>query len=226
MEIITGKILRYNEDGSVIIHAALPSLERACLRQYSEVTIGLPDGRTITPEQRRKAYALMGEIVEWSGHTLDQTKLIMKRQFMDEHMHALEKQLFSLADCDLTTAREFISYLIEFILTFDVPTHVPLVELCEDVKQYVYACVMHIKCAVCGLKTEFHHVDRVGMGRNRVSICHLGMRCLPLCARHHKDIEIIGHSKFVELYHLEPIEITAEIAKLYKLGKAETRREA
>lgn len=219
MEIITGKIMDFRPDGTVVIKARLPDIMRACLRHYAEVQIGLPDGRTISPEQRRKAYALLGEIAAYTGYAPEQAKLTMKHQFMATHLEALQKELFSLADCDMTTAREFISYLIEFIIEFDIPTGTPLAELCEDVQRYVYTCLVHKKCAVCGQKAEIHHVDKVGIGRDRHDICHIGMQALPLCAEHHRlnGIHQMGDERFMAEYHLEPVVIDEKIAKVYRL---------
>lgn len=219
MEIINGKILDFHTDGTVTIRARLPDIMRACLRRYSDVQIGFPDGRTISPEQRRKAYALLGEIAAYTGYGTEQAKLVMKHQFMAQHLETLQKELFSLADCDMTTAREFITYLIEFILEFDIPTGTPLSELCEDVQRYVYACLLHRKCAVCGRKAELHHVDRVGMGRDRHDICHIGMEALPLCGEHHRlnGIHQMGDERFMAHYHLEPVVIDEKIAKVYRL---------
>ena len=225
MEVISGKIVQWNEDGSVVIHAVLPSLDTALLREYGEVVIGLADGRSISPDQRRKAYALMGEIAAWSGSTKGEIKLTMKQQYIDQHMEALQKTLFSLSNCDVTTAKEFIGYLIEFMLTFDVPAHVPLRDLCDDVERYVYACMMHKKCAVCGKKAELHHIDRVGMGRNRHDMCHIGMEAISLCREHHDVAHTSTDKAILEAWHLVPIEIDQKIAQKYRLGKAGQRKE-
>lgn len=42
---------------------------RFVTQQWDEVQVDIPDGRRISPEQRRKAYALMGEIANWAGMT-------------------------------------------------------------------------------------------------------------------------------------------------------------
>lgn len=217
MEIITGNITGIDESG-ITFFAPYANWERFCLRQYDMVQIALPDGRTINPEQRKKAYALMGEIAVWSGYTLSQIKMVLKHRFVNETLEALKKELFSLSDCDMTTAREYITFLIDFVLEFDVPTSVPLSTLCDDVTKYVYACLMHKKCAVCGKRAELHHVDRVGMGRDRRTINHLGMRTLPLCREHHMLIDSIGDDEFMEIYHLVTVLIDEKIAKLYRLN--------
>lgn len=122
----------------------------------------------------------------------------------------------------MTTARMFITYLIEFVLEFDVPLKMPLTEVCDDILKAVYACLMHKKCIVCGQKTELHHVDRVGMGGNRDDMIHIGMECLPLCSDHHREAHDHGDRALMDKYHLEPIKIDEKIARLYRLGRRNT----
>ena len=197
----------------------VPYDPRFVTQQWDEVQVDIPDGRRISPEQRRKAYALMGEIAAWAGMTPEEVKLTHKHDFVERHLEGLHKQLFSLADCDMTTARMFITYLIEFVLEFDVPLKMPLTEVCDDILKAVYACLMHKKCIVCGQKTELHHVDRVGMGGNRDDMIHIGMECLPLCRDHHREAHDHGDRALMDKYHLEPIKIDEKIARLYRLGR-------
>lgn len=205
MEIASGKI-RDITPGKLIIEAPYTNIERVCLRKYSEVLIGLPDNRKISPEQRRKAYALIKEISIWSGYEpLEVTKQTTKMDFL-LHQDRLKLEAFSLSNCDMTTAREYITFLIDFIIENGIPTKQPLLPLCEDINKYVYACLMH-------------HVDRVGMGRNRNTINHLNMLVLPLCGAHHTECHNMLQYEFNEKYHLVPIKLTEEIGKKYNLSK-------
>lgn len=201
------------------ITITVPYDPRYVTQQWDEVTVDLPDGRKISPEQRRKAYALMGEIATWASMEPEEVKLTAKQDFVQRHLEGLHRELFSLASCDMTTARQFISYLIDFVLQFDVPLRVPLVTLCDDIQKAVYSCLMHHKCIICGKPCELHHVDRVGMGGDRHDMCHIGMECLPLCRDHHTEAHDHGDQWLMELYHLEPVVIDAKIAKEYRLGK-------
>lgn len=220
MEIIKGQITDITESGHLTIRANYPNIDRAILREYREVQIGLPDGRYISPEQRRKSYALMGEIADWMGESPKRTKSIMKWEFIVNRLQALHKELFSLSNCDMTTAREFISFLVEFILEHGVPTRVPLYELCEDIRKYVYACLMNKKCAVCGREdVDLHHFDQVGMGNDRTNIYQIGMRVLPLCREHHTIAHAKGRSWLTDELYLTPIELTVDIGKKYGLTK-------
>lgn len=219
MEILDGKITRILPEG-IVVFVPYANTQRACLRQYSLAQVGLPDGRTISPEQRRKAHACIGEIAAWMGDLPEYVKQLMKLDFVATRMKALEKRIFSLSDCDVTLAREFITYLIDFMVAHEVPSKVPLYELCEDIRQYVYACLMHKTCAVCGKRrADLHHVERVGMGRNRDEIYQIGMPVISLCRTCHGLSHQKGDEAYLGEMHLEPIPLTVEIGRVYKLTK-------
>jgi len=220
MEIVSGKIVGYDErTGQLKIVAPYMNYDRMARRQYEMVEIGLQDGRQISPEQRMLAHVLIREIADWYGDFPECVKRLMKMDFIVNRLEGLEKELFSLSNCDMTTAREFITYLIEFIVLHEIPTAEPLVTRCEDIQRFVYFCLMNKRCCITHRRAglELHHVDAVGMGRNRNEITHIGMRALPLNSKFHKEAHNIGSRAFMERYHLEPVAITKEIAKVYKL---------
>lgn len=216
MEIASGKIIGADQRG-LTIFVPYTDTHRYITRQYDEVQVGLADGRTITPQQRRKAYALLGEIVAWSGGELEQIKDVTKHDFVRDHLQGLQKELFSLSNCDVTTAKEYITYLVGFIVEWGVPTHVPLVEYCEDVQKYVYQCLMHKRCAVCGKPCDLHHWTRLGMGVNRKMVVHEGMSVEPLCREHHQECHRMAQNDFDLLHHIEPVTATKEICRKYGL---------
>lgn len=209
----TGRAHEY--PGGVMIVTTRPDVPNL----GGEVEVIWHDMRRISPEQRRKAYALMGEIAAWSGDTPENVKAALKMDFRLKALESMGKRLFSLSDCDLTTARLFITYLIDFMLENDVPSSRPLAEYADDVERYVYACLIHKKCAVCGRKAELHHADRVGMGRDRREICHIGMQALPLCREHHQEAHQNGDAALLKKYHLDTVAIDERIAKANGLKK-------
>lgn len=224
-EHITGRIQDINEAGGVVITATLPNLDKALRRKYGEVEIILPDGRRISPEQRRKIYSLIGEIAEYvegfrNAETVEETKTMMKWQFIMERLESQERRLFSLANCDMTLARNFIDYLIAFIINNDIPSSVSLLDNCEDIGAYIYACLVNKKCCVCGQAADLHHVvgSRIGQGNDRNEVHHLGRECLPLCREHH-TICHNDEKAFISKYHLEPVKIDEKICRVYRLKK-------
>lgn len=222
-EIVQGAIVKWEQDGSVLIRAAVPNLDRAIYRDYGKgkVLIEFFDGRKRSIEQNKKAHALIGEIAEWSGYLPKEAKRLMKMEFKTKHIESLEQKIFSMADANMTLVKEFISFLVDFIIENGVPTRVPLYEQCEDIGRYVYACAINKRCAVCGQHAEIHHLtgSRVGHGglhwREKDQT---GVNFLPLCRGHHGEAHN-GEAAFLERYHLQGIEMTREIAKVYGAGK-------
>ena len=198
----------------VVIQTTRPPLDNLS----DDVMVLWQDSRHITPEQRRKAWALMTEIAAFQGQDKEDTYAEQRSAFTLKHLETLQDGLFHLSTATVSTARAFITMLVEIIIEYGIPTKEPLYGLCDDIHRYVYACLMNKKCAVCGKKTELHHVQAVGMGRNRREIDHIGMQCLPLCREHHEEAHRIGNKAFIDLYHLESIAIDERIAKKYNLG--------
>jgi len=219
MQIVTGRIVDWMQDGTVVIRAAVPNTEQAILRKYDWVQVGIDDGRSITPLQRRKIYALIRDIAEYVGDHQESVKELMKWDFVVHRMQSIEKRMFSLRDCSETTAREFITFLIDFIVDHGVPCRVSPLEQAEDVSRYVYRCLMNKACCICGRPADLHHVDAIGVGRNRLQVLQIGMPVLPLCRIHHSESHSIGQDSFLAKYHVTPIELTREIGRKYKLTR-------
>ena len=210
----TGKAYPYK--GGWVVQTVRPPVDNLS----DEATILWHDARQISPEQRRKAWALIGEIAAWSGYIKagDKTDLntMLKGEFLRARVDALQAEAikaFSLSDVDMTTARMYIDWLVEFCIVNHVPTHQPLYEYAEDIEAYVYACSMHRKCAICGKKADVHHWKRLGMGANRREAIHLGMPIEPLCRLHHQECHRMNQSDFDSKYHITPVTATEQICK-------------
>lgn len=223
---VVGLIVDLLKDGTAVIKAKIPNIEQALRRGFLKVEIILWDGRRISPEQRRKCYALLGEIAEYTdgirtAETVDEQKRLLKMEFMLRRMEATERRMFSLADCDMSTAREFITYLIDFIIANDIPTRVPLIDNCDDIAAYMYACTMHRKCAVCGKPADIHHCEgsRIGAGVDRTKVHQLGREVLPLCRVHHTELHTMPESEFVKKYHLQKVKLDEALCKRLKFKR-------
>lgn len=213
---VTGKILSAVND--VITIKVNADAQTWCQEhQANTVEVRIDDGRIITADQRRKIYATMRDIAVWSGDVPDAIKTYFKWSFCGDGEH----EDFSLSDVDRETATEFLSYLIDFCIQNGVPCTDPLWDRCEDIERYMYACVMTRTCCITGKKkAQIHHVDRVGMGRNRNEICHVGMRVVPLAADLHTMIHFTGgEQEFYEKHHITPIALTEKMCEHLKLGK-------
>ena len=208
---LTGKIVDYSNKRLTIIldkHIDKDLINK----EIEEIEIVLNDGRNITSDQRRKIFAIIRDIAIWNG---DEPEYIRKFLMFDYRATKDIKQ-FSLSDTDITTARGFIEYLIGFCFIWNIPTKKPLNQYADDVEQYLYKCLEHKKCAICNANGEIHHVDRVGMGRNREKIVHEGLNAVCLCRKHHTE----AHSNEVQLfkkYHIRGILLDKYLCKKLNL---------
>ena len=217
---VRGKIVNYDERrGVVLIEASYQDFATMCRREYREVEITMLDSRPLSEKQRKSCYAMLREIAEWSGYGADEVKDIMKFNFIGSLVE--DMQQFSLRDAPMSLVAAFQTFLARFIVAHDVPTRRSMLEYVDDIDDYVLACLTQKKCVICGKKADLHHVDSVGMGRNRDEIIHEGMTVLPLCREHHTEAHTIGPTEFMARYHLQPIKIDERIAKKYKLNTKE-----
>lgn len=180
------------------------------------VELLVDDGRHITPDQRKKIYALLGDYCLYTGYSLNEAKLFFKSMVAD----FFHTEMFSLSDCSETVANQMITTMLEFFFFEDIPFHTKIWDSLPDDFPRVMMCIKTKRCAIC-LKehADIHHVTAVGMGRNRNEINHVGMYIEPLCRVHHTIFHTIGAKNFMAKYHIKPIKVTPEIAKELHLGK-------
>lgn len=185
-------------------------------RKITQAEVRLDDGRTISADQRRKIYATLRDISLYTGHTTE----FLKDYFKADYVAQTGGEWFSTRDVDMTTANRFLELLIEHCLRWDIPCQESMIERSPDVSRYLYLCLVHKKCAICGRKAELHHADAVGAGRNRREILHTGMRAMPLCSDHHKEIHNIGRETFCTKYHVYGIRLDTELCAIWGLKSA------
>lgn len=222
MEIVNGSIIHADPSG-LTIHVPYDNWERFARREYNSVRVEFPDERHRTIDQLRKAWALMGEMAVYisgdRGNAVDDVYTPLRIEFAQRAWERLQTQTFHLSEASVTDAREFINFLLDTCLEMDIPLSRPATEFCDDIQHYIYQCCLNRKCAVCGKKADLHHVDAVGMGRDRKEIDHVGMRALPLCREHHQEAHQHGDDVLCEKYHIEPITIDERLAEKLHLGR-------
>ena len=217
--ILPAQVVRDAGDGLLVFVPASAAEKKFIAAHSNAPVIEFPDSRMVSRAQQRKAHVLLAYLAEWAGYMpLEAEKAVTKAIFRSAKPSIAEDS-FSLSDCTMETARDYITYLIDMCLIHGVECGEPLYKLAEDLPRYTVACLMTHRCAVCGRKSELHHVDAVGSGRNRREICHVGMRVLPLCRTHHAEIHRIGRLSFLKKYILEPVRIDEAIAHEYRLKK-------
>ena len=201
----TGEIIGYDvdQDGSRI-QIAFPGrnlMDLIAGKHARSCTVWIPDGRGITPEQRKKAYATIADIADYTGELPEVAKEWLKYL----HIARTGSRYFSLSDCTRDEAREFISTLMDLALEWGIPLGAPGIDRADDIERYLWSCLKKRRCAVCGRPGEIHHVDAIGMGRDRKRVDDRRMRKICLCREHHTEAHKIGQPEFMRKYHVHGI---------------------
>lgn len=158
--------------------------------------VWLEDGRHITAEQRKKIYATIRDISEYTGYLPEEQKEWLKYLYISK----IGSQYFSLSTCSIDTAREFINVMIEYALQEGIILSDIALNRTDDIGKYLYHCIKYGKCAICGKPGEIHHWDAIGMGNDRTEFDDSENRKICLCREHHTEAHTIGRVNFGSKY--------------------------
>ena len=221
VDTVKGRIVGYDEKRSeLLIRAPYDDIFTMTKREYSQVLVQPIDGRQLSDKQRRACYALLREISEYTGQDIRSTKEYLKIRFLADDFGETADKIFSLGNAPMSLVCAYQRYLVRFILDFDIPCSFPLLEFVDDVADYVYSCLVTKKCCICGMPTDLHHIERVGMGRSRDEIIHEGMEVLPLCREHHGEAHTMPDDEFFEKYHIPGgIVLDKTLCRIYRLKR-------
>ena len=200
------KKYRETKDGTdLVLH--IPDMQLGGLiaeKRIQDAELRLDDGRHISADQRRKTYATIHDIAIWMGDAPEAVKEWMKYR----HICRTGDGYFSLSDCMMDTAREFINTLLDFCLENGVPLGEYGVQRTDDIGKYLWCCLKYKKCAICGRPGEVHHWDAIGMGNDRRKVDDLDHRKICLCREHHTIAHSRGNAAFERMYHVYGIRYT------------------
>lgn len=195
-----------NTGTDIIIHIPEKKLGQILTdKSIKTAELRLDDGRKISVAQRRKAYATINDISLYTGYLPEQEKEWLKYY----HICRTGSPYISLSDCSMDEAREFINTILEYAIEEGIPLSEPGVMRSDDIGKYLFFCLKHKKCAVCGKPGEIHHVDAIGMGRNRRKVDDSSSRKICLCREHHTIAHQRGMQTFEQMYHVYGIKLGA-----------------
>lgn len=209
-----------NDDGTynVIVenvkipHKNLDDLQRGL---GTEIDVNFIDPNDISHKQRKLIFALLNDIEDWNGDPVEYRRHLLTREFMAKN----DMENFSLSNCSMTEAREFIELILTFIFRYDVPIKFETSDLMKEDKDFIYMCVMKRKCVICGKPhAELAHYHAVGSGRNRRTIDHKDNKILPLCHKHHQLQHNMGMKSFNDYYKLNNswVQVNDKINRMLK----------
>ncbi|HJA65188.1 MAG TPA: hypothetical protein H9955_02645 [Candidatus Mediterraneibacter cottocaccae] len=196
------------EDTELIIRIPKIRMGNMLIRkEIKNAEMRFDDGRHISAEQRRKAYATIRDIADYTGYLPEEQKEWLK------YLHIINTgcNYFSLSDCSMDTAREFINTILEYAISDGIPLSENAIERTDDIGRYLYYCIMNRKCAVCGRPGEIHHEDAIGMGNDRRKLDDSGYRKICLCREHHTIAHQMGVRRFREMYKVYGIVVKDDV---------------
>lgn len=193
----------------------------------TSASIQLDDSRRISAAQRGLIYSLFNDIRTWEGRGhkrigIEEIKAFMKARFCLQAKH----QAFSLSNVSMTVAGEFIDYLLDFCFERDIDLTLKPFEISRTVRNYLYLCFKHRKCAICNKSNAVvHHLDTVGIGMNRNRVDHSKKLLIMVCSNHHSEAHNIGDETFCNKYHVAGIFVDVATLKALNI-KGEYGEEA
>lgn len=189
---------REGQDGTELI-ISIPGKhigEQISKKRIRNAEMRFDDGRHISAEQRKKVYATIRDIADYTGYLPEEQKEWLKYL----HISNTGCDYFSLSNCTMDTAREFINTILEYALENGVPLSEEAINRTDDIGRYLYFCIKNKKCAVCGKPGEIHHEDAIGMGNDRKKVDDSNHKKICLCRLHHTMAHQLGVIKFTEMY--------------------------
>lgn len=210
---LTAEVVGYDGHSMVIVPEG--AVDKELLSSLTDkIEIRINDGRTITAVQRKMAYATLRDIASWCGHAPE----FLKEWFKYEYIVHKGGEYFSLSDCSVAVAREYINILVDFCLKHGVPINEPMTKRTDDISAYLYMCLYYRKCAVCGRDADVHHVtgSKIGMGVDRNAVHNIGRYAIALCRAHHNAAHI-SEREFMEANHIYGIALDEKLCKKLNL---------
>jgi hypothetical protein len=210
------KGIKETENGTEVIIKTKESVANEILKnRILTAEIRLNDNRRISSEQRGKIYATIKDISMWTGDEPEYLKEFLKFSFCGDK----GEEYFSLSDCSISVAREFITYIIDFVLKHNIPLSDIALNRTDDIDRYLYGCLKYRRCAITGRAgANIHHVEgsRIGMGRNRHKISHKGLELMALSSEWHDRVHREGEEEIFKNYKIYGI--TLDGKTLHDLG--------
>ena len=177
------------------------------------------DGRSISIEQRKKAYATIRDIADYTGYLPEEQKEWLKYLYIQK----TGDDYISLSDCSMDQAREFINVILEYAIESGIQLSEQAINRTDDIGKYLYFCIKHKKCAICGQDGEIHHEDAIGMGNDRKTIDDSNYKKICLCRKHHTIAHQMGVERFTKMYKVYGI-IVKEESSERKSKESESNR--
>lgn len=201
------KIFNFKEKGNgkydvIVEDVEIPykNLEDLQFDLGTEAEVKFIDPHDISHKQRKMVFALLNDIEAYTGDPVELRRHILTQEFM-AHKNI---DSFSLSNCSMSEASEFIDFILAFIFKFNIPLRKETSSLMKEERNFLYFATITRKCVICGKSnSDLAHHYHIGRGMNRNEMNHYGYEVLALCREHHNEQHKIGIKTFDERYQLD-----------------------
>lgn len=213
---LTGGVTFYEEPNK----ERLRTMYKGDIRNI-QMDISFPDPRRFTPKQKNLMFALFNNVSEWSLQDLGNVNQdipidyigcpkTIKDKFYSDYILKFQKDISvkNIATTTVSEMNDLLELIIEFMFEWNVPFKEGYELLPKNEQFYLYQCLKHRKCAVCGRHADIHHEgNKVGAGNNRNTYDHTQSTFIALCRRHHVERHTQTWNEFKKIHILEAIKL-------------------
>ena len=221
---LTGKLTSVEGQRLTVVLDDKPDVLR--LRQLSakkqpSVQVDVEDGRSISPDQRKKAWALINDFAWYTGYSPMEMEQVLKANYM-----ALTgADYFSMADTSMENAAGFLSSILDYGFNNEIPWQLKNMDAIPDDYPLMIQCLKHRICVICGKHADIDHEPAIGRGYDRNHIDNRKFKFFPLCRAHHTLRHSKGIAWFMDYYHIKPVRLDEDTIVALRLNSRKQLRE-
>ena len=194
-------------------------LQKFAANKQPTIELQLDDGRQISPDQRKKIFAMLRDMAMYTGYDIRDMEQWMKYFYYPK----TGAESFSMSDCSMDQANKFLTFILDFCFENGIPFKTKTWDMIDVDYHLTLECIEHRKCIICGKHADLHHVDVLG-NRSRKFTDHRKFRFLPLCRIHHQEAERTPALEFAQKYQIKGIQIPEDdLIKLHIMTKKQIK---
>ena len=106
-----------------------------------DAEIKIDDNRTISVKQRKKIFATIKDIATYTGDHPEDVRAFL----LYDYCIKTGELPFSLRDCSMDQAREYTTFIIDFILRENIPLSDAALNRTDDIDRYLWGCIKYKK---------------------------------------------------------------------------------
>lgn len=170
------------------------------------IELAIDDGRQISPDQRKKIFAMLRDMAIYTGYDVRDMEQWMKYYYYAQS----GAESFSMSNCSVDTANQFLTFILDFCFENDIPFKTKTWDMIPSDYHLAVMCLRHRKCIICGQPhSDIDHYTPVGRGSRKL-VDHRKLYFECLCRKHHTERHQLGAKSFIEKYHIKPVRLSED----------------